>query len=166
MKFGGSLGMKITQVLAIAGATAVFSLSASAQSVPAKKIITLEVAQGMAQEAIAACHSKGLKVSALVVDAVNMPMALLRDDGAPPSSTETAKMKATTAMLYQRPSGPPPGGTGGPGIIPGTVNAQGAFPIQSGDMVIGAIAVSGAPKSDLDAECATAGLAKFADQFK
>src|ERR1700676_247052 len=106
--------MKFTPFVAVAGATLIFALSASEQGVPAKKGLTLELAQTMAQEALATCRSKGIKVTALVVDALNMPKALLRDDGATASSTETAKMKATSTMLSDKPSGPaqaPPPGT-------------------------------------------------------
>jgi uncharacterized protein GlcG (DUF336 family) len=78
------------------------------------------------QESLAACRANGVKVTALVVDTLNMPKVLLRDDGAPASSTETAKMKATTAMLYDRPSGPAQplasGATPPPAVTAGTVN--------------------------------------------
>jgi uncharacterized protein GlcG (DUF336 family) len=162
--------MKFIPFVAIAGATAILALSASEQGVPAKKGLTLGMAQTMAEEALATCRSKGIKVTVLVVDGLNMPKALLRDDGAPASSTETAKMKATTAMLYDRPSGPvqplPPGAMPPPAIIPGTVNAPGAFPIKIDDVTIGAIAVSGAPHSEQDADCAAAALAKVANQLK
>ena len=162
--------MKFTPFVALVGATTLLAPSAFEQSVPPKKGLTLSMAQTMAEEALATCRSKGMKVTVLVVDTLNMPKALLRDDGATASSTETAKMKATTTMLYDRPSGPvqplPPGATPPPAIIPGTVNAQGAFPIKMGDVTIGAIAVSGAPHSDQDAACAAAALAKVADQLR
>jgi uncharacterized protein GlcG (DUF336 family) len=128
------------------------------------------MAQTMAQEAMATCRANGYKVTVLVVDALNMPKALLRDDGAAAATTEVAKMKATSTMLYNRPSGPaqplPPGAVAPPATVPGTVNLQGALPIKVGDMTIGAIAVSGAPGGDKDAACGTAALAKVADKLK
>jgi len=150
-------------------ATAAFSMNAFAQ-LPASRVLTLEVAQTIAQEAMAKCRADGYKVSVLVVDSLNAPKAMLRDDGASASTTEAAKMKATSTMLYNRPSGPAqppaPGTTAPPATIPGTINAQGAVPIKFGEVTIGAVAVSGAPGGDKDAACANAALAKVADKLK
>lgn len=162
--------MRFTRFVVLAAATAAFSASAFAQGAPTQKVVTLDLAQTLAQEAMATCRANGYKVTVLVVDALNMPKAMLRDDGATASTTEVAKMKATATMLYNRPSGPaqppPPGTVAPPATIPGTINAQGGLPIKAGDMTIGAIAVSGAPGGDKDAACATAALAKFADKLK
>ena len=150
-------------------ATAAFSMNALAQ-LPASRVLTLEVAQTIAQEAMAKCRADGYKVTVLVVDSLNAPKAMLRDDGASASTTEAAKMKATSTMLYNRPSGPAqppaPGTTAPPATIPGTINAQGAVPIKFGEVTIGAVAVSGAPGGDKDAACANAALAKVADKLK
>jgi uncharacterized protein GlcG (DUF336 family) len=162
--------MRFTRFVLLASATAGFSVSGLAQGAPAQKVVTLDLAQSLAQEAMTSCRANGYKVTVLVVDALNMPKALLRDDGATASTTEVAKMKATATMLYNRPSGPaqplPPGTTAPPATIAGTINAQGGVPIKAGDMTIGAIAVSGAPGGDKDAACATAALAKFAEKLK
>lgn len=143
--------------------------SAFAQ-LPNSKVLTLDVAQMIAQEAMAKCRADGYKVTVLVVDGLNAPKAMLRDDGATASTTEVAKMKATATMLYNRPSGPatpPPAGQAAPpATIPGTINAQGGVPIKVGDVTIGAIAVSGAPGGDKDAACANAALAKVADKLR
>jgi uncharacterized protein GlcG (DUF336 family) len=159
--------MKITKCIFLVAATAALSTSASAQG---QKVVTLDMAQTMAQEAMAKCRADGYKVTVLVVDSLNATKAMLRDDGAAAATTEVAKMKATATMLYNRPSGPaqpPPPGTPAPPLpIAGTINAQGAVPIKVGDVTIGAIAVSGAPGGDKDAACATAGLAKIADKLK
>ena len=110
------------------------------------------------------------RVAVLVVDSLNAPKAMLRDDGTSPSTAEAAKMKATSAMLYNRPSGPPqqppPGTTAPPATIPGTINSLGGVPIKFGDVTIGAVGVSGAPGGDKDAACANAALAKLADRLK
>jgi uncharacterized protein GlcG (DUF336 family) len=145
------------------------STSVSAQ-LPTSKMLPLDVAQTIAQEAMAKCRADGYKVTVLVVDGLNAPKAMIRDDGATASTTEVAKMKATATMLYNRPSGPatpPPAGTAAPpATIPGTINAQGGVPIKVGDATIGAVAVSGAPGGDKDAACATAGIAKAASSLK
>jgi uncharacterized protein GlcG (DUF336 family) len=148
---------------------AVASMSAFAQ-LPTSRVLTLDAAQTIAQEALAKCRADGYKVTVLVVDGLNAPKALVRDDGATASTTEVAKMKATATMLYNRPSGPatpPPAGTAAPpATIPGTINAQGGVPIKVGDITIGAVAVSGAPGGDKDAACANAGIAKAAGKLK
>ena len=153
---------------AIAGLVA-FSGTALAQ-LPNSKVLTMDVAQVIAQGAMEKCRADGYKVTVLVVDGLNAPKALLRDDGATASTTEVAKMKATATMLYNRPSGPAqplsPGQTAPPATIPGTINAQGGVPIKVGESTIGAVAVSGAPGGDKDAVCANAGIAKASDRLK
>jgi len=162
--------MRFTKLALPAMAMAALSAAAFAQGLPTQKMITVDVAQDLAQEAMSACRANGYHVTVLVVDTLNMPKAMLRDDGAAPATTEIARMKATSTMLYNRPSGPaqplPPGTAAPPLPIPGTINAQGGLPIKVGDATIGAIAVSGAPGGDKDAACATAALAKVADKLK
>ena len=161
--------MKFIKFVLLGAATAAFSMNAFAQ-LPPSRVLTLDVAQTIALEAMAKCRADGYKVTVLVVDGLNAPKAMLRDDGASASTTEAAKMKATSTMLYNRPSGPaqplPPGTAAPPATIPGTINAQGAVPIKVGDVTIGAVAVSGAPGGDKDAACANAALAKVADKLK
>ena len=161
--------MKLSTIAVSSIAAAVFATGAFAQ-LPQSRILTVDVAHSIAQEAMAACRANGYKVTVLVVDALNAPKAMLRDDGATAATTEVAKMKATATMLYNRPSGPaqppPPGQAAPPATIPGTINAQGGVPIKVGEATIGAVAVSGAPGGDKDAACANAALAKVADKLK
>jgi len=161
--------MITTKCWLLAGAVAMVSTSAFAQ-LPNSKVLTLDVAQAIAQETLAKCRADGYKVTVLVVDSLNAPKAMVRDDGASASTTEVAKMKATATMLYNRPSGPaqplPAGQTAPPATIPGTINAQGGVPIKVGDVTIGAVAVSGAPGGDKDAACASAALVKLADRLR
>jgi uncharacterized protein GlcG (DUF336 family) len=158
----------ITRLAPLALVT-LFSASVYAQ-LPQSRVLTLDVAQVIAQEALNKCQADGYKVTVLVVDALNAPKAMIRADGATASTTEVAKMKATAAMLYNRNSGPaqppPPGQAAPPATIPGTINAQGATPIKFGEVTIGAVAVSGAPGGDKDLACANAGIAKVADKLK
>jgi uncharacterized protein GlcG (DUF336 family) len=160
--------VKLT-TLSVAVVSLALSTTTFAQ-LPTSKVLTLDVAQTIAQEAMAKCRADGYKVTVLVVDGLNAPKVLLRDDGATAATTEVAKMKATATMLYNRPSGPPqplpPGTAAPPATIPGTINAQGGVPIKIGDATIGAVAVSGAPGGDKDAACANAALAKAADKLK
>ncbi|HYK58218.1 MAG TPA: heme-binding protein [Bryobacteraceae bacterium] len=153
----------------------VFALAAGASTsawaqLPSTRVLTMDVAQAIAQEAMAKCRADGYKVTVLVVDSQNAPKAMLRDDGATAATTEVAKMKATATMLYNRPSGPaqplPAGTAAPPATIPGTINAQGGVPIKVGDSTIGAVAVSGAPGGDKDAACANSALTKLADKLR
>lgn len=162
--------MKLNPFVVLAVAAAAFSTSASAQGLPSQKMLTIDVAQTIAQEAMASCRASGYKVTVIVVDSANVMKAFLRDDGAANATVEVGRMKANSVMAFGRPSGPPanlPAGTPAPPpVLPGTINAQGGLPIKVGDQMIGAVAVSGAPGGDKDAACATAGLTKVADKLK
>ena len=162
--------MKLTLVVVLAVIAAGLFANVCAQDLPSRKMLTINVAQVIAQEAVTACRANGYKVSVLVVDDANRMKAFLRDDGAGNATIEVARMKANSVLAFGRPSGPPPNLPAGqpvpPPVIPGTINAQGGVPIKVGDQMIGAVAVSGAPGGDKDAACADAALAKVADKLK
>ena len=166
----GDSEMKLARWAILMGAAMVFSGHAAAQGLPTQKLITIDIAQTIAQEAMAKCRADGYKVTVTVVDGSNVLKAFLRDDGARPTTVDVARMKANTVIAYGRPSGPPANlPTGAPPpvlVIPNTINAPGGLPIKVGDEMIGAVAVSGAPGGDKDAVCAEAGLAKVADKLK
>ena len=149
--------------------SAVMSTAAFAQ-LPTQKVLTLDVAQTIAQEALNKCRADGYKVTVTVVDGSNILKALLRDDGAGNATVEVGRMKANSVMAFGRPSGPPPNlAPGAPvpaPVLPGTINAMGGVPIKVGDQTIGAVSVSGAPGGDKDAACANAALAKVADKLR
>jgi uncharacterized protein GlcG (DUF336 family) len=141
----------------------------SAQGLPTQKVLTIDVAQTMAQAAMLQCRADGYKVTVTVVDSTNLVKALLRDDGAGMASLEIGLQKTNTVMHWGRPSGPPPfnpAGTPPPALLPNSTYAKGGLPIKVGDDVIGAISVSGAHDGDTDAACAQAGLTKVADKLK
>jgi len=158
--------MKITRfaILVAASAAAAFA------QLPATKTLTVDVAQAIAQEAMAKCRADGYKVTVSVVDAGNVMKAFVRDDGATPSTVEVARMKGNSVILFGRPSGPPPNLAAGapipPVVIPGTIFAMGGVPIRVDNQMIGAVAVSGAPGGDKDAACANFALTKLADRLK
>ena len=162
--------MKFTQLAIPVIFAAAFSWSAFAQGLPSQKVLTADVAQTIAQEAVAACRANGYKVTVRVVDSGNVLKAFLRDDGAALATVTVSEMKANSVMAFGRPSGPPanlpPGTPAPPPVVPGTINAMGGVPIKVGDQLIGAVAVAGAPGGDKDAACANAALAKVADKLK
>jgi uncharacterized protein GlcG (DUF336 family) len=163
--------MKLTAPLGLIAGAAVLSAAAFAQDgLPTQKMLTIDVAQSIAQDAMAKCRADGYKVIVTVVDSANILKAFLRDDGAPMATVEVGRMKANSVMAFGRPSGPPanlPAGTPAPPpVLPGTINAMGGVPIKVGDQLIGAVSVSGAPGGDKDAAFANAALAKVADKLK
>ena len=143
------------------------AVSTAFGQLPTQKVLTLEVAQQIAQEALAKCRADGYKVSVTVVDHANILKAFLRDDGSNNVTVEVGRMKTNFVMAYGRASAPP--ANAAPGQMPpvaGTIYAMGGVPIKVGDQLIGAVSVSGAPGGDKDAACANAGLAKVADKLK
>ncbi|HTW64565.1 MAG TPA: heme-binding protein [Bryobacteraceae bacterium] len=163
--------MKPSLSLVVAAAAAAFSTVAFAQEgLPTQKMLTLDVAQTIAQDALAQCRANGYKVTVTVVDSANILKAFLRDDGAGMATVEVGRMKANSVMAFGRPSGPPPnlppGTPAPPPVVPGTINAMGGVPIKVDNQLIGAVSVSGAPGGEKDAACANAALAKVADKLK
>jgi len=162
--------MKLTRLTAVVATVATCCAGASAQGLPTQKVLTIDVAQTIAQEAMTTCRANGFKVTVAVVDSGNIMKVFLRDDGAANATVEVARMKANSVLAFGRPSGPPANLPAGapvpPPILPGTINAQGGLPIMVGDQLIGAVAVSGAPGGDKDAACAMAGLNKVNDKLK
>ena len=158
--------------LAVLAAASAAALPASmlAQGLPTQKMLTIDVAQTIAQEAMMKCRADGYKVTVTVVDSANNLKAFLRDDGAAMATVEVGRMKVNSVMAFGRASGPPANLPAGapvpPPILPGTINAMGGLPIRVGDQLIGAVSVSGAPGGDKDAACANAALAKVADKLK
>jgi uncharacterized protein GlcG (DUF336 family) len=158
--------MKIARFAVLVG-TVALSAGAIAQGLPSQKILTIDVAQAIAQEAMSKCHADGFKVTVTVVDGSNIPKVVMRDDGARWATIDIGRMKATSAMALGSPSGLPPNfptGTPPPtSILPVMTNAEGGLPIVVAGQLIGAVSVSGAAE---DAVCARAGLAKVADKLK
>ena len=158
-----------SRLFLIAAATAAIPAALAAQ-LPTQKMLTVDVAQTIAREAMMKCRADGYKVTVTVVDQANIVKAVLRDDGAGMATVEVGRMKTNSVMAFGRPSGPPPNlAPGAPvpaPVVPGTINAMGGVPIKVGDQMIGAVSVSGAPGGDKDAACANAALEKVADKLK
>jgi uncharacterized protein GlcG (DUF336 family) len=125
------------------------------------------------QAAIAACAAQGLKVTALTIDSQGVPIALISGDGAAAITQRIASGKAETALKMKMTSGEAADRAKTDPAFMAQLMAdpsmgtprQGGIPIQVGDEVIGAIAVSGAPTGAVDEPCARAGLAKIQDRL-
>jgi uncharacterized protein GlcG (DUF336 family) len=173
--------MKLACIAVFAATMAALSVSAFAQGLPTQKVLTVEVAETIAHEAMATCranaginrggYTQGVgRVTVTVVDSSNQLKAFLRDDGATMLSAEASPMKAKTVIDNGPPSGPPANGAPSrppivPGTLPDTESSKGGLPIKVGDQLIGAVAVSGAGPEG-DTACAKAGLAKVADKLR
>jgi uncharacterized protein GlcG (DUF336 family) len=169
----------------LAAAAAVAALivvpgSAGAQ-VLSEKNVSVRMALTIAQTALAEC---GDRVSVAVVDRTGRLRVFLQGDGAAPHNIELARRKAYTAETFGRPSAEwaartdtaaaataAASGNGqnisGQRALSDVIPLQGGVPIKVGDVTIGGVGLSGAPKGGPQEEaCGLAGVAKVADQLK
>ena len=135
------------------------------------KDISADIAVTIATTAMADCKAKGYKVSAVIVGRVGEIIVQIRGDGVGPHTMENAFKKAFTARTFKIPSGemekrlkdnPQMGAQ----FLTGFTTARGGLPINIGDDVVGAAAVSGAPGGEKDEACVQTGLEKVKDQLK
>jgi uncharacterized protein GlcG (DUF336 family) len=153
----------------VIGFLATTSQSAVPQELLTQKVMSLDMAQAIAQGALNTCRAEGFHVSIGVIDNGGTLKAFIRDDGAGLGSVEVSRRKACTALILRRTSAetvkvwasttPVP-------IIPGTVALSGGVPIKVGNDVIGPIGISGAPDGDKEMACANAGISRVADKLK
>ena len=128
--------------------------------------------------AVAACAKNGYAVSAVVVTIDGVRQAVLRGDGAPVHTLDSAYAKAYTAAslvpvrkerstkeLFERVS-KNPSTTTSLGNLPNITFTPGGITIFAGDEPIGGIGVGGAPGGNFDHDCADAALKKIADRMK
>jgi uncharacterized protein GlcG (DUF336 family) len=135
------------------------------------KALSAPVALTIAQTAYESCLQQGYHVSVTVVGLEGQPLVSLRGDGTAPHTIENSLRKAYTSRTFRVPSGEfaqrvKDNPTSGQVHLANVVAAQGALPIKTGDTVIGAVGVSGAPGGEKDEACAKAAIDKVADQLK
>jgi uncharacterized protein GlcG (DUF336 family) len=162
--------MKSIRAISILAATLWLPVAAFGQGLPSTKVLTFDVAHAMAQAAMEKCHAEGHKIAVVIVDNLDEPLVMLRDEGAAPGDIDLAMMKAKTVILFRTQSGAAyPTAEQAPNlrtVVPGTWNTAGGLPINVGEYTIGAIAVAGGHGQGNDAACAEAGMAKVADKLK
>ncbi len=144
---------------------------ANGSGVIAQKNISLELAAMAAHAALENCLSKGYLVTVTIVDVSGDTKVVLRTDGAGPHTIDASRRKAytsasaklaTSAMLTTSQSNPTAQNLG---QIDGFLLLGGGLPIRTGNTVIGAIGVGGAPGGPLDEACAQAGIDKIKDKL-
>lgn len=147
-----------------------FALPARAELL-SQKALSAPIVLSIAQTAYDACLQQGYHVSVTVVGLEGQPLISLRGDGTSPHTIENSLRKAYTSRTFRIPSGEfaqrvKDNPTSGQVHLANIVAAQGALPIKTGDTVIGAVGVSGAPGGEKDEACAKAAIDKVSDQLK
>ena len=153
--------MKTLSLIAVVGA-AVITLPAAAEDenmMIQVQRLSLDTAEVIAKETIAACREKGIQVGVTVVDRNGIPQVAMRDTIAPPITLPISKGKAYAAVMFNVPTAELSERADTPiGRVPGVVMSTGGLPIQVGGALLGGVGVSGAPSGVTDEECAKAGI--------
>jgi uncharacterized protein GlcG (DUF336 family) len=141
-------------------------------SVRVERNMSLALASDLAASAVASCQAAGYAVTATVVDRAGGVRAVQRADNAGPHTLEASRLKAytsasakntTLAMMQTAQQNPAAANLV---HIPGYLLLGGGVPVKSGDEVIGAIGVGGAPGGHLDEQCAKAAIEQVAGDLK
>jgi uncharacterized protein GlcG (DUF336 family) len=170
------------RLAAAAAVAAIIAVPATAGAqVLTEKNVSVRMALTIAETALAEC---GDHVSVAVVDRTGRLRVFLQGDGAAPHNIELARRKAYTAETFGRPSAEwaqrtdtgaaaaaAASGNGqnisGQRALTDVIPLQGGVPIKVGDVTIGGVGLSGAPKGGPQEEaCGKAGVDKVADQLK
>lgn len=131
--------------------------------------MSMELADAIAKRAVLACRDKGYQVSAVVVDRSANVQAALRDTFAARFTLEIAERKANLVIMSGRPTGEFVAARGDIRAelnhIDGLIMMTGGLPVKSGDTVLGAVGVSGAPGGEKDEACAQKALAELDERL-
>lgn len=136
-------------------------------NLPDRKLLTFDAAERVVEAALAAAQAGGLRVSIAVVDDGGHLMRFVRMDGVHPGTVAVAQAKASTAILFRRPTRgfaeAVAAGQTGVLALPGVLPFPGGLPLFGGGAVVGGIGVSGATP-DQDEQIAAAGAALLAKE--
>ncbi|HEX9646957.1 MAG TPA: heme-binding protein [Alphaproteobacteria bacterium] len=168
----------MSKLVAAAGAAVVvLGLGAGAQALDQKPVISLEMANMMADACVAKAAASGWRpINVAVFDDGGNLKVFKRMEGAFLGSIQIAQMKGHSSTMFPFPSRVfgelAFGKDGEPGRIPGIANIPGiaSFPgglpiMTAGGQQIGGIGVSGA-SADEDEMCAQAGIDAVTDMLK
>jgi uncharacterized protein GlcG (DUF336 family) len=167
MNAGRSVALVLAATVLPACAPAALA-QAPAAGVVQEPSVTLALANEAAMAAVARCRADGFRVAVAVIDRAGNLKAIVRDDGAGLHTTDSARRKAFTSVTFRIPTSTfaervqqTPALAGFEGVLA----LPGGLPIQSGNEVVGAIGVGGAPTGAADAACAQAGIDKIRDRL-
>jgi uncharacterized protein GlcG (DUF336 family) len=165
--------VRIAIAAALAAAGLAGAPAASAQKLLASyPTLTTHAAQQAAQAALARCQKDGFTVAVAVVDRGGQPLAVLRDNLAGAHTTQTAIGKAATAVSFRTDTtelaAATQAGKAASGIrdLPNVVAVGGGMMIRAKGLLVGGVAVSGAPTGDADDVCAKAGIVAVSDALE
>ena len=142
--------------------------AASPPTLVSERTLSFDAAHEAAMAALEQCRKDGYKVTVTVVNRAGRTAVVLHDDGANPHTIENSLRKAYTSLTFRSPSGEfgkrvtaSPTGAGALHLDKVT-SAEGALPIMTGQEIVGAVGVSGAPGGDKDAACTQMGIDRIA----
>lgn len=158
--------MKYKRLLGILAASAAI---ASAADVVKIERMDVGLAAEIAKRSMEACREQGYWVSAVVVDRSANVQVVMRDTYAARFTMTIAEQKANAAIMA---------GTDTAAFlanradirneidnIDGLIMMEGGLLVKSGDTVLGAVGVSGAPGGKLDAACAAKALESLKERL-
>ena len=160
----------------LAIALTAMSFSARGELV-ASNDLPMSLAMEAATEAVAACEKNNYRVTVTLLDRAGQTRVILKGDRATPHTLDSSRGKAYTVVtlgpilkmdtsgeiatrVRENPA------AAGLSAIPGLVFLTGGVAVKSGDEIIAAIGVGGAPGGHLDEACAKAGIEKIKDRLK
>jgi uncharacterized protein GlcG (DUF336 family) len=160
--------------LYLAAILAAFPCAAGAQALVNESTLSLNAAAEAARAALEHCRNDGTQVTVTVLDRAGRTKVVLRDDGSNPHSVQHSLNKAYTALTFREPSGEwgrravANPGSAGALRLDRIATASGGLPIRAGNIVVGAIGISGSPGAAgspgglRDQACAQAGIDRIA----
>jgi uncharacterized protein GlcG (DUF336 family) len=135
------------------------------------KVLKPEIAIKAAISAMNFCQDEGYQVGVSVVDRFGLTQAFIKSRYAGLHVQETATRKAWTSVSFRTPtlsldeSTQPGKEAFGIRFISTPLPLGGGVPIEAEGSIVAGIGVSGAPGTDIDDECARAGLAAIEDDL-
>ena len=157
-------------VLLIAATLLATSTAQAAEDVVKTQRISMELANAIATQAVEACREKGYQVTATVVDRGGTPQVVKRDVYAPAVSVRIARQKAYTAAMFSVSTGEMVEGRSEAAAqlnhVDEVLVLRGGLPVTVQQKVVGGVGVSGAPDSQIDEDCAQAGLDHVSERLQ
>jgi uncharacterized protein GlcG (DUF336 family) len=131
--------------------------------------MSLDLATEVAKRSVEACRTQGYWVSAVVVDRSANVQVAMRDIYASRFTLQIAEQKANAVIMAGTDSGTFVANRADIrneiNNIDGLIMMRGALPVKSGDVMLGAVGVSGAPGGDLDEACAAKALKSLEERL-
>lgn len=146
----------------VIGAAIAAAALASAADVVQIERMDMGLAAEIAKRSVEACREQGYWVSAVVVDRSANVQVVMRDTYAARFTMQIAEQKANAVIMAGTDTGTFVASRSDIrnelNNIDGLIMMEGGLPVKSGDTLLGAVGISGAPGGDKDAACAAKAL--------